>query len=58
MDLKMRVALKARENGGLSTMDESASKATAGVLVRKGRQQSTTPFLPRLQRLSLFSTGT
>jgi len=57
MALKMRLALKARENGGLSTMDESASKRPQTFRC-KNEVQSTTPFLTRLQRLSLFPAGT
>jgi hypothetical protein len=41
-----------------SAMDESASEGDRTPLHGKGKAQSTTPFLPRLQRLSLFSTGT
>jgi len=58
MDLKMRVALKARENGGLSAVDDPASKSDRRRLGAKKKAQSATPFLPRLQRLSLFSAGT
>jgi hypothetical protein len=54
----MRVALKARENGGLSAVDDPASKSDRRRLGAKKKAQSATPFLPRLQRLSLFSTGT
>jgi hypothetical protein len=41
-----------------SAMDESASESDRTPLRAKGKAQSTTPFLPRLQRLSLFSKGT